>query len=97
MAKSAAWMPSKVQSVGAMQDTAARVEGWCSKCGQVRQVDYARLIASKGREYSLINRRTRCKLTAGCNGWVKFHYLHGVMRPLFDEGQAHKWNVEKRA
>jgi hypothetical protein len=60
-------------------------------CKRCRVVDLAKLREIKGGSYSLINRRTRCKLKPGCTGWVRFHYLHGVMRPLWDEATGRRW------
>lgn len=68
-----------------------QIQGWCSTCGGVKAVDFEKLRAIKGGNYSLINRRTRCKLTPGCTGWVRFHYLHGVFRPLWDDDTGERW------
>lgn len=91
MAKRAAWIPTWVQTLDAAIADDARIMGVCSTCGQYRDVDLVALREIKGGSYSLINRRTRCKLTPGCQGWVKFHYLHGVFRPLWDEAAEARW------
>lgn len=72
-----------MQTLDAAIADEARIMGLCSTCEQYRDVDLGALREIKGGSYSLINRRTRCKLTPGCPGWVKFHYLHGVFRPLW--------------
>lgn len=86
--------PTWVQSLGAMTDGDARVAVGCPTCKGWRVLDREALIAlaeKVGREYSLINRRCRCRLTPGCGGWNKFHYCNGVFRPLFDEATATSW------
>lgn len=69
-----------------------QIKGWCGKCGQTRLVDFRKLREVKGGDYSLINRRTRCKFTEGCDGWVKFHFLLGVFRPLWDDDTGARWS-----
>lgn len=94
MAKRAAWFPSWVQSVDAMIGEALEIRAFCDrKCMPYpgyAVVNLERIRDAKGGDYSLINRRTRCK-TPSCGGWIKFHYLHGVYRPLFDEETALRW------
>lgn len=68
-----------------------QIKGWCSKCGKVKPVDFVKLREIKGGDFSLINKRTRCKLTEGCSGWVKFHYKHGIFRPLWDDDTSDRW------
>lgn len=63
----------------------------CDTCGEWRPVDLDALIAKEGPDFSLINRRARCKLTAGCKGWNRFHFQGGVMRPLWTEKRANEW------
>ncbi|MBJ7440547.1 MAG: hypothetical protein JHD35_16175 [Sphingopyxis sp.] len=78
-----AWIPSWALTVGAMAEHGVRVQVHCTKCRAYHVIDPAVLVAIKGPEYSLVNRRCRCRLTEGCRGWNNFHYLHGVMRPLW--------------
>lgn len=82
----AAIIPTWAQTVGAMVENGTHVQVACTRCQEWQVVDLAKLLALKGPEYSLINRRCRCRLTPGCPGWNRFHYLHGVIRPL--------WRVE---
>ncbi|KKC24676.1 hypothetical protein [Sphingomonas sp. SRS2] len=63
----------------------------CDICKQWRSVDLDAIIAMKGENFSLINKRFRCKLTPGCEGWNAFHYQSGVYRPLWTEAQADRW------
>ena len=95
MAKQAAIFPSWVQTVEAMIAEGIEVRAWCDRgCRKgFVVVDLARIRREKGPAYSLINRRSRCR-TPGCAGWVKFHYPHGVYRPLFDQDTAERWMLE---
>lgn len=79
-----AWL----QSLGAMIDADAKIQVQCKKCRRLKRFSRDDLIAlaeKVGRDYSLINRRCRCRLTPGCDGWNRFSYLLGVYRPLWDE------------
>jgi hypothetical protein len=93
MAKRAAFFPAWAQTLGAMLDEGAKVRAWCSACGRCTDVDIAALTAIKGRDYGLIDRRSRCKMT-GCKGWVRFHYSHGVFRPLWSDAATLRWTVK---
>lgn len=97
MAKSAGWFPAWVKTVQASIDEQIEIRAWCDAgCRKdIVVVDLERIKAAKGPDYSLINKRTRCK-TPGCKGWVKFHYPSGVYRPLFDFETAVKWMVKDR-
>lgn len=69
----------------------AKISVSCDRCNAYRDVDIPALLAKVGPNYSLINRRCRCKLTPGCNGWNRFRYLHGVMRRLWDDNASDRW------
>jgi|GEM_PF-3534632 len=92
------WFPSWVQTVGAMADKRATgwtgygVKGWCSECGLSREVDVERLVRVKGRDYSLIGRRSPCPR---CGGWVRFHFRSGVYRPLWRDRDIERWLTSK--
>lgn len=80
--------------LGAMIDARARIQVECDKCGRYKRLSQDELIAlaaKVGRSYSLHNRRCRCHLTKGCEGWNRFFYLHGVYRPLWDEKTWMRW------
>jgi hypothetical protein len=89
--------PGWTQTVHAMKQARdekpddCAVEVMCGECETCRPVDLDALITAKGPTFSLINKRYRCKLTAQCRGWNKFHYQGGVMRPLWTEAQANRW------
>lgn len=77
-----------------MLDEPHGVQASCNVCREFRPVDLVRVASFKGRDYSLINKRTRCTFTPGCGGWVRFHFRHGVMRPLWDNKTAMRWIKE---
>lgn len=82
-----AWL----QSLGAMIEGGAEIRIICQKCGRIRDLsrdDLERLAEKVGRDYRLINRRTRCRLKPGCDGWNRPYYLLGVYRPMWDEAHA---------
>ena len=84
--------PEWTRTLGAMKDQGIVPRAWCTTCMVSVDVDLDRLIAAKGRDYSLINRRCRCVLTDGCAGWVRFQYSsHGCRRWLFTDPQAMRW------
>lgn len=87
--KPSAWSKSDL-TIGGMLDAGTRIRAICTECTS-RDVDLAQLIAIKGRDYCLINRRCRCPITPGCGGRVRFYYLCGVYRPLWDEETAMRW------
>lgn len=91
MVKYAAWLPSWVQTLDAGIAANAHIRGICMVCHRYRDVDLVKLREIKGGSYSLINRRTRCKLKPDCPGWVRFFYLHGVMRGLWDDETNLRW------
>ena len=92
MAKNAGMFPAWTHTVRSMIDSGEEVRAFCSgRCmlfPGFAVVDLARVRAVKGGDYSLINKRTRCK---SCGGWVKFHYCNGVYRPLWDDATAMRW------
>ena len=85
-----------LKNLGAMIEADAVISVSCTKCGKSRKLAHADLIAladKVGHEYTLINRRCRCRLSISCTGWNRFHYLNGVFYPLWDEkGLARWWN-----
>lgn len=94
------FFPSWVQTLDASlaQERPVVIKAHCPKCGEWREVDLAALREKVGGSYSLVNRRSPCRLTPGCEGWVKFHYLNGVVRPLWDDSAEARWmQMELRA
>lgn len=74
--------PTWARTLGTMIAGNCRVRVGCTRCGRWDDVDVVALAAKAGLEYSLIDRRCRCRLTPGCKGWNSFSYLLGVYRPL---------------
>jgi hypothetical protein len=92
-----AFFPAWTQTVGSMKATrdakpdhfGVRVS--CDSCRQGRDVDLDAIIARKGPDFSLVNRRSRCRFTPGCRGSNRFFFQHGVMRPLWTQEQVEIW------
>ena len=94
MGKRAPILGEWLTTLGAMIDAKAVISVSCTMCGRSRKFTQADLIAladKVGREYTLINRRCRCRLTVGCAGWNRFHYLNGVVYPLWNERGLARW------
>jgi hypothetical protein len=89
--------PAWTHTIGAMKATRdekpdhAAVRVSCEMCGEWREVDLDALVERLGPDFSLSNRRSRCKLTNGCRGWNRFRYQSGVMRPLWDDKTTNRW------
>lgn len=83
--------PRWAETVGAMVESGCVVQVWCDRCRVHQRVDLVALLAKVGPDYSLCNRRCRCRLTEGCTGWNSFSYLHGVMRPLSTSEVRLRW------
>ncbi|WP_149521344.1 hypothetical protein, partial [Sphingomonas montanisoli] len=63
----------------------------CDTCKKWRAVDLDALLADRGGNFSLVNRRYRCRLKPDCSGWNQFYYYSGVMRPLWDDATTDRW------
>jgi len=74
MGKRSPLRPSWTCSLRALIEAGVTVRGMCDTCGQGRDVDLVRLAQIKGDAFDLWNRRTRCRLTAGCQGWNRFYH-----------------------
>ena len=72
----------------------------CLKCcinRALEQDDFDRIIKARGEAFSLFNKRTRCRLKTGCEGWNVFGYSHGPwVYPLYDERQVARWDAYDR-
>lgn len=79
--------PAWTHTLGDMIDDYHGVQVTCDRCRYSRKLkvdDIAALAEKVGRDYSLWNRRCKCRLTPGCQGWNSFHYMHGVYRRMRD-------------
>ncbi|NOW44126.1 hypothetical protein FHW96_000253 [Novosphingobium sp. SG751A] len=87
-------IPTWALTLGAMIDEEAVIQVFCMDCKVFRPFtrdDMTTLAEKVGRDYSLVNRRCRCRLTPGCNGWNRFMFLNGVMRHLADNEHFDRW------
>jgi len=64
-------IPPQWRTVGAMASSGTDVRAWCQTCSLVLKVSPAMLAAYHGPEFSLINRRAKCRQVS-CNGMVFF-------------------------
>lgn len=79
--------PSWTLTLGSMIDDYNGVQVTCNRCQKCKPLPREALVALaeiKGRDYSLWQRRCKCRLTPGCTGWNRFHYLRGVYRIMID-------------
>jgi hypothetical protein len=81
------------RTLGEMVDHGHTAYAYCSTCNTYRDIDLPALIEKVGREYSLWNRRSRCR-TEGCAGWM--HYKCGPGHPhlMADEATEWRWFFE---
>lgn len=79
------------RTLGNMLEHGHTAWGECRTCGAHRPIDFVRLIAKVGPDYSLWNRRCRCRLTDGCRGWIKFYCGPGWPHIMCDEATASRW------
>lgn len=91
MGKNAPQTPEWVKTLDSLIAESVRVTVSCTQCGKHDFVDLQLLRQRVGSgSYSLWNRRCRCRLTPGCNGWNRFRYISGMAWPMWDdEGTAH--------
>jgi hypothetical protein len=66
----------------------------CRKSRALTRRDLERIADQRGEAYSLLNKRTRCRLKTGCTGWNVFGWSHGTwVYPLFTEAQDQRWSA----
>lgn len=76
-----------LRDLGAIIDNDTKIMVWCEKCRASHEFSKDELIALServGRDFSLRNRRCRCRLTPGCDGWNRFCFMLGVYRNFED-------------
>jgi hypothetical protein len=91
--RSIGWAPN----VGQMLDDGVKVYAACSRCGCQKAVNLGDIIAAKGRDYSLFNRRARrCKMLSGCAGYNYFctDRWGGIITPFRDAETSARWLSE---
>lgn len=84
------------QTIGEMLAKGEGVRVGCSRCKSGRLVDLAKLIEAKGPDYSLFNRRCRCKLMKGCPGYNRFFTTSGFGKMFWDEATDLRWMEDDR-
>lgn len=105
MAKRAGIIKSWAMTLGASLDegfdeqgrTKVMIRAWCGTCRRSKEIDIVALAAKVGRDYSLLNRRCRCRLKPGCPGWNQFSYAYGRStwpQHLVDEKTDLRWLLE---
>lgn len=68
-----------------------QAKAFCTRCKLDLLIDIPALIEKVGPDYSLYNRRSRCKVP-GCDGWNRFHCNRGaVFLPMWSDRQADRW------
>jgi hypothetical protein len=91
-AKSPGILPSWVRTVHAMAaEPACKVRAICWTCDGHKDIDLQALAAKVDENYSLLDRRSPCRFTDGCKGWVRFMYLFGVYRHLESYERREIW------
>lgn len=91
------YIPTWALTLGAIIDNSTSIQTVCTGCHQYRRFSAEEIVAlaeKVGRDYSLVDRRCRCKLTPGCTGWNRFEYLHGIYRRLGTEAGRARWLLE---
>lgn len=68
----------------------------CTACHTYRDIDIEALRKRVGGDFSLFNRRCRCRLSPGCEGWNRFFYLNGRAWPMWDEDGAKRFSAALR-
>lgn len=64
----------------------------CRGCKGYRSINLTALIRTVGRDYSLWHRRSKCRITLGCEGWNVFEYSTGTWWwHMYDEADEDRW------
>jgi hypothetical protein len=89
------WTRDLASMLEVADESGHNVEAWCGRCREYRHLkrpELERIAAAKGLGYSLFIKRTRCRMTEGCRGWVTFRYERGPWAyALFDEETESRW------
>lgn len=86
--------PAWTETLGAMADSGASIRVLCTKGCGFRDLDIPALVDKLGRDYSLIDRRCLCRITAGCKGWNRFYNRQATFRPLWTPERSTRWMLE---
>ncbi len=89
-----------VENLGKMLVSGRPVRARCEQCGAIKEFtteDIEALAAKVGYRYSLIDRRCKCRLTPGCDGWNRFEYRQNVWWSMATEtGRLNEMRREAR-
>lgn len=84
-----------IWSMLAAIDASHSVHARCDQCGARRELarkDLERIGEKKGLRFRLVGKRTRCRLTPGCEGWNTFAYREGSwLMSLHTEADMLRW------
>ncbi len=56
-----------------MMEAGVACSARCDSCGKWKDVDLVALAQAKGKDFDLWGKRTRCRITDGCQGWNRFY------------------------
>lgn len=94
-------MHEAYSNLGRIIRTGIQVRARCETCKATKEftpADIEALAAKTSYRYSLVDRRCKCRLTPGCDGWNRFDYLMGVWRPMkTDRGIENEVKRDRRA
>jgi hypothetical protein len=90
------WTDTVSTMLSAGGDAAGRgVRVMCARrCSRGRTPDFEAIIAAKGPDFSLVNKRFPCRWKPHCTGWIRPYFQSGVIRPLWDDATASRWIEE---
>jgi len=74
MGKRTSLRPFYTRDIASLIAADVHVRALCDTCDGFRSVDLVALAAIKGADYDLWGKRTRCRLTTGCQGWNRFYF-----------------------
>jgi hypothetical protein len=83
-----------VGTLGRIADHPRDIKVSCTDCGAERVFthdDILMLIAKCGRNYSLVGRRCKCRLTVGCDGWNRFRFRQACYYPMWTDDDIARW------
>ena len=70
----------------------------CNRCAGMAELTREQLegiAREKGRDYVMIGRRCRCRLTPGCMGWNRFWYWNAFWWPLWRDKDDGRWIMKR--
>jgi len=79
-------------TLSAMLRIGIKAKSFCTHCDASRVLDIPALIERTSPDFRLFNKRTRCRMTEGCQGWNRFWCNRGaVFLPMWDDDTAEAW------